>query len=227
MKKSLQLNNTNKFQKMDISNIENIKLFNGDIPDMLDIPDGPIAVDTETMGLSIINRRDRLCTVQLAFSNQVSYIVQFKDDYAAPNLKKLLSDTTRPKICHFARFDLIAIWTYLQIMMIPIFCTKIASKLVRTFTDHHGLKSLCQDLLGIQLNKQYTSSDWGNDILSREQQEYAACDVIYLHKLKDILVRMLIREGRLELANKIFEFLPTVVSLDTLGWEVSGLFEHR
>ena len=177
------------------------------------------------MGLNL--HRDKLCVLQLSNGNGNAYLVQFiNKNYAAPNLKKLLLDKNRCKIFHFARFDLASIKQYLQIDIENIFCTKIASKLVRTYTEAHGLKELCRELLGVQLSKQQQSSYWGSVELTKEQQEYAARDVLYLHQLRSILTDMLIQEGRIDIANKIFQFLPTRSSLDLLGWSEIDIFTH-
>jgi ribonuclease D len=195
-----------------------------DLPSNLLIS-GDLAIDTETMGLN--THRDRLCLLQLSNGNGDAHLVHFTDNqYACPNLKKLLSNTTSAKIFHFARFDVAAIKHYLEISLTNIFCTKIASKLSRTYTDSHGLKELCRELLGVQISKQQQSSDWGNKILSKEQQEYAASDVLYLHQLRDILVNMLKREKRLSLAHTCFDFIPTRASLDLAGWSELDIFSH-
>lgn len=177
------------------------------------------------MGLQI--KRDKLCVVQLCDENGTICLIQFSDhNYAAPNLKKLLLDKTRIKIFHFARFDLAILEHYLGISLNNIFCTKIASRLVRTYTDSHGLKDICRELLGIQLSKQQQSSDWGIKTLSKDQQEYAARDVIYLHELRNKFTEMLERENRLELAQKIFTFLPIRAHLDLAGWSEIDIFAH-
>ncbi len=195
-----------------------------DLPSNLVIP-GDLAIDTETMGLN--THRDRLCLLQLSNGNGDAHLVHFTDNqYACPNLRKLLLNTTATKIFHFARFDVAAIEHYLKISLTNIFCTKIASRLARTYTDSHGLKELCRELLGVQISKQQQSSDWGNKILSKEQQEYAASDVLYLHQLRDILVTMLKRENRLSLAHTCFDFIPTRASLDLAGWHELDIFSH-
>ena len=201
-----------------------IHFFQSDLPQDF-ILEGDIAIDTEAMGLQI--KRDKLCVVQLCDAKGKIALVQFiNNDYCAPNLKKLLLDKTRVKIFHFARFDLAILEHYLGITLQNIFCTKIASRLVRTYTDSHGLKDICRELLGIQLSKQQQSSDWGTQILSKDQQEYAARDVIYLHDLRDKFTTMLIRENRLELAQKLFDFLPVRASLDLAGWPETDIFAH-
>ncbi len=199
-------------------------VFNNDLPDNLQVV-GDIAIDTETMGLNL--QRDRLCLIQLSTENKQVYIIKFTNtQYNTPNLKNLLLDESRTKIFHFARFDLAAIKLYLKISCSNIFCTKIASKLVRTYTEFHGLKELCKELLHTQISKQQQSSDWGNSTLTQEQVNYAASDVLYLHQLKKILTDMLIRENRLILAQQIFNFLPIRVDLDLLGWNNIDIFEH-
>lgn len=204
--------------------MKNIKLHKNDIPDDLDI-EGDIAIDTEAMGLNF--HRDRLCTVQFCGENKQTHIVQFTDsEYNAPNLIKLLSDKSRVKLFHFARFDLAIIEYYLGIRMENIFCTKIASKLVRTYTDSHGLKDLCREMIGVSISKQQQSSNWGAEDLSKDQLEYAAKDVIYLHQIREEITKMLVRENRLELAKEIFDFLPVRAHLDIVGWNEKDIFAH-
>ncbi len=187
--------------------------------------EGDIAIDTETMGLKL--KRDKLCLIQMCDESGKVCLVQFPDrNYSAPRLRSLLLDKTRTKIFHFARFDLAAIEYYLGITLENIFCTKIASKLARTYTDSHGLKDLCRELLAVQISKQQQSSDWGGHNLSFDQQEYAAKDVLYLHKLRDKLADMLKREHRLELAKQLFAFLPARAHLDIIGWEDVDIFAH-
>jgi ribonuclease D len=194
------------------------------LPDDFHI-DGDLAIDTETMGLQF--NRDRLCVLQLSCGDGDAYLVQFDGtDYSAPNLRKLLLDETRSKIFHYARFDVAVIKKYLDVELTNIFCTKIASRLTRTYTDHHGLKELCRELLDIQISKQQQSSYWGASELSSDQKEYAAKDVIYLHSLRDILVERLIATGRNEIAHKLFEFLPTRANLDLMGWNDIDIFSH-
>jgi len=201
-----------------------ITLYRDDLPDGLDL--GPIvAIDSETMGLDPY--RDRLCLVQLSSGDGNAHLVQFdRDTYDAPNLKAMLSDANVTKLFHFARFDVAVLSHYLGITTTPVYCTKIASKLVRTYTDRHGLKDLCRELLGIEMSKQQQSSDWGADSLSEAQQVYAASDVLYLHELKSRLDIMLAREGRSALAAKCFEFLPTRADLDLSGWPDHDIFAH-
>ena len=187
---------------------------------------GDIAVDTETMGL--LTPRDRLCVVQLSDGGPDEHLVRFApdSDYAAPNLRALLEDPGRVKLYHFGRFDLAAIDHYLGVTAAPVYCTKIASRLVRTYTDRHGLKELVRELLGQELSKAQQSSDWGNPVLSDAQKEYAASDVRYLHRLRDELDRRLKREGRMELAQACFDFLPTRAALDLAGWPEVDIFAH-
>ena len=188
--------------------------------------DGPVAVDTETMGL--ITGRDRLCLVQISDGRGDEHLVRFNPGsaYVAPNLTAVLSDPARLKLFHFARFDLAALEHYLGVTAAPAYCTKIASKLVRTYTDRHGLKNLVEELLGFTLSKQQQSSDWGGDDISEPQREYAASDVRYLHRLREELDRRLAREGRTELAQACFDFLPFRARLDRLGWAEQDIFAH-
>lgn len=197
-----------------------------------DLPEGvlaegaPLAVDTETMGL--VTPRDRLCLVQISDGGGDEHLVRFNPGsaYVAPNLAAVLADPARLKLFHFARFDLAAIEHYLGVVAAPVYCTKIASKLVRTYTDRHGLKNLVEELLGVTLSKQQQSSDWGGDQISDAQREYAASDVRYLHRLREELDRRLAREGRTELAQACFDFLPTRARLDRLGWAGQDIFAH-
>jgi ribonuclease D len=200
-------------------------LHQGDLPDGLDL--GPlVAIDSETMGLTV--PRDRLCLVQLSAGDGHAHLVQLAPgDYRAPNLRRLLGDPKVTKLFHFARFDLAAFGHWLGVWAEPVWCTKVASKLVRTFTDRHGLKDLCRELLGVEIAKQQQSSDWGNPVLTPEQLAYAASDVLHLHRLKAVLEEMLRREGRLELAAACFRFLPTRAQLDLLGgWESVDVLAH-
>ncbi len=177
------------------------------------------------MGLN--NKRDRLCVVQLSDGNGDAHLVQFaKGQYEAPNLIKLLTDTSVLKIFHFARFDLSIMRLYLNVLTQPIYCTRTASKLVRTYTDRHGFKDLCKELLNVDISKQQQSSDWGAEKLSQEQIDYAAADVLYLHKLKEKLDEMLVREGRVDLAQACFNFLPARAVLDLAGWAEEDIFAH-
>jgi len=187
---------------------------------------GPVAVDTETMGL--ITPRDRLCLVQISDGGGDEHLVRFAKDstYDAPNLKAVLADPARIKLYHFARFDLAALEHYLHIEASPVFCTKIASKMTRTYTDRHGLKNLVSELLGADISKQQQSSDWGADKINEAQREYAASDVRFLHRLKDILEIRLEREGRTQMAQACFDFLPTRARLDLAGWADHDIFSH-
>lgn len=186
---------------------------------------GDIAVDTEAMGLN--NHRDRLCLVQLSDGLGDEHLVQFAPgQYNAPNLAALLADPSRVKMFHFARFDLAILQQYLGVVTAPVYCTKIASRLTRTFTDRHGFKDLVKDLLQVDVSKQQQTSDWGQPILSPEQQEYAASDVRYLHRLREKLDVMLAREGRTAYAAECFGFLPTRAALDLAGWPEFDIFAH-
>lgn len=186
----------------------------------------PLAVDTETMGL--VTRRDRLCVVQISDGSGDEHLVRFApgSDFAAPNLKALLADPNRLKLFHFARFDLAAIEHYLGVTAAPVFCTKIASKLTRTYTDRHGLKNLVEELLGESISKQQQSSDWGAPAINEAQRDYAASDVRFLHRMHTILVERLEREGRTAMAQGCFDFLPTRARLDLAGWEEHDIFSH-
>jgi ribonuclease D len=201
-----------------------ITLHEGDLPDGTDL--GPVvAIDTETMGLN--PARDRLCLVQLSSGDGTAHLVRLaKDQYDAPNLIALLDDPDTLKLFHFGRFDIAVLNAYLGVLCQPVWCTKIASKLVRTFTDRHGLRDLCKELIGVEISKQQQSSDWGADTLSPEQQAYAASDVLYLHQLKAALEAMLIREERLDLAEACFDFLPARAVLDLAGWPEIDIFAH-
>lgn len=201
-----------------------VSLHKGDLPADLDLG-AVIAVDTETMGLNPV--RDKLCLVQLSAGNGTAHLVQLdRDSYHAPNLKRLLADPKVEKIFHFARFDVGMIAKYLGVDCQPVYCTKIASKLARTYTDRHGLKDLCRELLDIELSKQQQSSDWGAAELSEQQMRYAASDVLYLHQLKARLEKMLAREGRTDLAQSCFAFLPVRARLDLAGWPEVDIFAH-
>ena len=201
-----------------------IRLHQGDLPAGLDFGTC-VAVDTETMGLN--PARDRLCLAQLSAGDGSAHIVQFAPGaYAAPNLKRLLADPGVTKLFHFARFDVAMIRAYLGVLCRPVYCTKIASRLTRTYTDRHGLKDICRELLGVELSKQQQSSDWGAAELSQEQLAYAASDVLYLHDLRAKLDVMLAREGRDGLAKACFDFLPTRAALDIAGWQEIDIFAH-
>ncbi len=197
-----------------------------DLPAGVAFADGPIAVDTEAMGL--FPGRDRLCMVQLADGKGDEHLVRFSQgsDYSAPNLKALLGDPKRLKLYHFARFDIAMMRAYLGIIAAPLYCTRTASRLVRTYTDRHGLKDLCTELLGVDLSKQQQSSDWGADKLTDQQKHYAASDVLYLHALKAKLDAMLVREGRMDAAQECFRFLPERARLDLAGFEDEDIFAH-
>ena len=201
-----------------------IKLHKNDLPDGLDL--GPVvAIDTETLGLN--PSRDRLCLVQLASGDDGCHLVQFDaGTYDAPNLKHLLADSEVLKLFHFARFDLAVMKKYLGVMARPVYCTRTASKLVRTYTDRHGLKDLVRELLSVDLSKEQQTSDWGAPELTEKQLAYAANDVAYLHRLKEALDKMLLREGRVELAQACFEFLPHQAELDLAGWADTDIFAH-
>ena len=207
-----------------------IHLHQNDLPDGLSFS-GAIAVDTETLGLK--PSRDRLCLIQLSAGDGEVHLVQFApesaenpDPYAAPNLKAVLGDRQLVKIFHYARFDLAVIAQYLNVHAAPLWCTKIASKLVRTYTDRHGLKELCRELLGVDISKAQQSSDWGNPALSDAQLEYAASDVLHLHALKERLETMLDREGRRPMAEACFDFVLVRSAMDLAGWEDIDIFSH-
>ena len=187
---------------------------------------GPVAVDTETMGLNTF--RDRLCLVQISDGHGDEHLVRFGagSDYAAPNLRAVLGDPNRLKLYHFARFDLAAIRHYMGVMAAPVYCTKTASRLIRTYTDRHGLKELVRELLGQEISKQQQSSDWGAGTLSDAQKEYAASDVRYLHQLRTLLDERLMRENRTGLAQACFDFLPARAELDLAGWPEIDIFAH-
>jgi ribonuclease D len=201
-----------------------IEVHRGDLPAGLDFGN-VVAIDTETMGLN--PHRDRLCVVQLSAGDGVCHLVHFPTPvYEAPRLKALLADPAVTKIFHFARFDLAVIRRYLGIVCQPVYCTKIAAKMTRTYTDRHGLKDLCRDVLGIELSKEQQSSDWGSPVLSAEQVQYAARDVLYLHALRERLDAVLAREGRRDLADACFRFLPVRAELDLAGWDDPDIFHH-
>jgi ribonuclease D len=201
-----------------------IRLHRGDLPDLSRYKDS-VAIDTETMGLN--PHRDRLCVVQMSNGDGSADVIQIpKDHNDAPNLKALLANPKIIKIFHFARFDLAALTNAFGVMPQPVYCTKIASRLTRTYTDRHGLKDLVREVLNIDLSKQQQSSDWGSSSLSEAQLAYAASDVLHLHGLRERLDAMLAREGRTELAQACFDFLPTRVRLDLGGWEAEDIFAH-
>ncbi len=201
-----------------------IHFHEGDLPGDVFAP-GPIAVDSETMGL--IPGRDRLCLVQLSDGQGDEHLVRFRaGQYDAPNLKAVLADPARLKLFHFARFDLAVIRHYLGVDASPLFCTKIASKLVRTYTDRHGLKDMLKETIGVEVSKQQQSSDWGAAELTDAQKDYAASDVRYLHRAHAVLAERLAREGRTEIAEACFRFLPTRAALDLAGWAEHDIFSH-
>jgi len=201
-----------------------VRLHRGDLPELTRYTDS-VAIDTETMGLH--PHRDRLCVVQLSNGDGSADVVQIPQGHTdAPNLKALLANPKVTKIFHFARFDLAALYNAFGVMPQPVYCTKIASRLTRTYTDRHGLKDLVRELLNIDLSKQQQSSDWGAQTLSEAQLAYAASDVLHLHGLRERLDAMLAREGRLGLAQACFEFLPTRAKLDLQGWDTEDIFAH-
>lgn len=201
-----------------------IELHKGDLPQSHSFS-GAIAIDTETLGLNPL--RDRLCLVQMSSGDGTAHLVQFAAGaYEAPVLKALLKDPSVLKIYHFARFDLATLYHHLGVMAAPVYCTKIASKFTRTYTDRHGLKDICRDLLNIDLSKHQQSSDWGAETLSQDQLNYAASDVFYLHRLKEELDIKLTRENRLDMAQACFEFLPAQARLDLAGWSDMDIFAH-
>jgi ribonuclease D len=201
-----------------------VRLHRGDLPDLSRYT-GAVAIDTETMGLN--PHRDRLCVVQLSPGDGSADVVQIPKGHTdAPNLKALLANPAITKIFHFARFDVAVLYQSFGVMTGPIYCTKIASRLTRTYTDRHGLKDLVREVLNVDLSKQQQSSDWGSDSLTEPQLAYAASDVLHLHALRERLDAMLVREGRTQLAKACFEFLPTRALLDLQGWEEEDIFAH-
>ena len=202
-----------------------VTVHHGDLPDGISFGDS-VAVDSETMGLK--PGRDRLCLVQLSAGDGKAHLVKFapNDSYDAPNLKALMTDVSVTKLFHYARFDIAAIKRYLGVDTTPIYCSKICSRLIRTYTDRHGLKELCRELLGVDLSKEQQSSDWGAEELTESQIRYAAADVLYLHALRDRLDVRLKREGREHLAQAAFDFLPTRAELDLAGWPDEDIFGH-
>ena len=202
-----------------------IKVHKGDLPSDLRFS-GSVAIDTETLGLN--PHRDRLCVVQLSAGDGSAHLVQIqKGQTSAPNLTRLLADPTIEKLFHFARFDIAVMAKAFGVMAAPVYCTKIASKLVRTYTDRHGLKDLVREILSIELSKQQQSSDWGAETLTEAQIAYAASDVLHLHGLRKGLDEMLLREDRLDLAKACFEFLPVRARLDLMGWPENDIFSHE
>ena len=199
-------------------------VYKGDLPDDLDLGQ-IVAIDCETMGLN--PKRDRLCVVQLSSGDGNAHLVQLvKGQTSGPNLCRILEDPNVLKLFHFGRFDIAAMFEAFGALTAPVYCTKIASRLIRTYTDRHGLKNLLQELLLVDISKQQQSSDWGAKNLSKAQVEYAACDVLYLHQLRNALNKMLIREGRMEIAQSCFDFLPTRAQLDLAGWPDTDIFSH-
>ncbi len=199
-------------------------LYQGDLPDGLDL--GPVvAIDCETMGLN--PHRDRLCVIQMSGGDGDAHLVQVAlGQTAAPNLCAMLENPDVLKLFHFGRFDIAALLNAFGAVTAPVYCTKIASKLIRTYTDRHGLKYLLQELLGVDISKQQQSSDWGAEVLSEAQLDYAASDVLYLHKLREALNARLIREGRMQMAQACFDFLPMRARLDLVGWPEQDIFAH-
>lgn len=202
----------------------NVTLHEGDLPADVNFG-GCVAIDTETLGLR--PGRDRLCLVQLSAGDETVHLVKFSAaEYDAPNLRKLLADRNVTKLFHFARFDVGVMHEYLKVLTAPVYCTKIASRIARTYTNHHSLKNLVKDLLGLDLDKQQQTTDWGQATLSPEQIDYAAGDVLYLHRIRAILDEALRREGRMELAQACFDFLPHRALLDVSGWADEDIFSH-
>ena len=199
-------------------------LYKNDLPDGLDL--GPVvAIDCETMGLN--PHRDRLCVIQLSGGDGHAHIIQVAmGQTSAPNLCRMLADPKVLKLFHFGRFDIAVLYHTFGVTTAPVYCTKIASRLVRTFTDRHGLKNLLQELLGIDISKQQQTSDWGAETLSAAQLDYAASDVLHLHRLREAMNAMLVREGRMDLAQSCFDFLPTRAQLDIEGWPEIDIFAH-
>lgn len=201
-----------------------VHFYTDDLPDDVTF-EGSLAIDTETTGLVL--SRDRLCLIQLSVGDGDAHLVHFPTaNHDAPNLKRVLSDPALTKLFHYARFDVAVLQNWLGVTCEPVYCTKIASRLVRTYTDRHGLKDLCRELLGVDLSKEQQSSDWAATELSDKQKNYAASDVLYLHRLRDRLDEMLAREGRVELAARCFAFVPTRVALDMGGWQDVDIFSH-
>jgi len=199
-------------------------LYQNDLPDDLDLG-SVVAIDSETMGL--LPHRDRLCVIQLSSGDGNAHLVQISQDQTeAPNLCKMLADPEVLKLFHFGRFDIAVMLNRFDVVTAPVYCTKIASKLIRTYTDRHGLKNLLQELLNVDISKQQQSSDWGATVLTKAQIDYAASDVLYLHRLMTILNERLAREGRTEIAQACFDFLPHRAALDLAGWPDVDIFSH-
>ena len=202
-----------------------IRVHRGDLPDLSNYDVDAVAIDTETLGLN--PHRDRLCVVQLSPGDGTADVVQIDaGQKQAPNLAALLGNPGVTKLFHFGRFDIAVLYHAFGVMAGPVFCTKIASRLTRTYTDRHGLKDICAELLGVTLSKVQQSSDWAAETLTAEQLEYAASDVLYLHRLRDALAGRLAREGRTEVAAACFQFLPTRAKLDLMGWDEEDIFAH-
>lgn len=202
-----------------------IRFHKGDLPDLAHYQGDAVAIDTETLGLN--PHRDRLCVVQLSPGDGTADVVQIAaGQKRAPNLAALLRDSKKTKIFHYGRFDIAVLFNAFGVMATPVFCTKIASRLVRTYTDRHGLKDICNELLGINLSKVQQSSDWGAETLTPEQLEYAASDVLHLHALREVLISRLNRDGRAKEAEACFKFLPTRAKLDLMGWGEQDIFSH-
>lgn len=203
----------------------NIRFHKGDLPDLANYDVDAVAIDTETLGLN--PHRDRLCVVQISPGDGSADVIQIAaGQKRAPNLVSLLRNRNVTKLFHFGRFDIAVLYQAFGVMAEPVFCTKIASRLTRTYTDRHGLKDICNELLGVSLSKQQQSSDWAAETLSPEQLEYAASDVLYLHRLRDVLAGRLARDGRTKEAEACFRFLPTRAKLDLMGWEEEDIFAH-
>ena len=202
-----------------------VRYHKGDLPDLANYRVGAVAIDTETLGLK--PHRDRLCVVQLSPGDGTADVVQIEaGQRAAPNLARLLADPAITKIFHFGRFDLAVLYNAFGVMPEPVFCTKIASRLTRTYTDRHGLKDICSELLGVSLSKVQQSSDWAAETLTQDQLDYAASDVLYLHRLREALAERLRREDRTDVADACFRFLPTRSRLDLMGWDEEDIFAH-
>lgn len=202
-----------------------IRFHKNDLPDLSNYNVDAVAIDTETLGLN--PHRDRLCVVQISPGDGTADVIQIaQGQKAAPNLVKLLGDNSITKLFHFGRFDLAVLYNAFGVMPEPVFCTKIASRLTRTYTDRHGLKDICNELLGVGLSKAQQSSDWAAETLSPEQLEYAASDVLYLHRLREVLAGRLVRENRVDVADACFRFLPSRAKLDLLGWSEDDIFAH-
>lgn len=202
-----------------------IRFHKNDLPDLSNYNVDAVAIDTETLGLN--PHRDRLCVVQISPGDGTADVIQIaQGQKTAPNLVKLLGDSNITKLFHFGRFDLAVLYNAFGVMPEPVFCTKIASRLTRTYTDRHGLKDICNELLGVGLSKAQQSSDWAAETLSPEQLEYAASDVLYLHRLREVLAGRLARENRVDVADACFRFLPSRAKLDLLGWSEDDIFAH-